>query len=139
MLKTRHYIDIHMAPHVHDLTNQIRSKAIVLYFQPFSSIRLEQMSVAFGWTVDEVEQHVVSLIQSGDIEGRVDSQNKACKQFTVALVPIILGCRFYKLRRLITVPISSRGLSGQVKTCMQLIGSYYFECDCKYFAISAKM
>jgi COP9 signalosome complex subunit 1 len=34
------------------------------------------MSAAFGWTVEEVEQQVVALIQSGDIKGRVDSQNK---------------------------------------------------------------
>lgn len=34
------------------------------------------MSAAFGWTVDEVEQHVVGLIQSGDIQGRVDRQNR---------------------------------------------------------------
>ncbi|KZP06077.1 hypothetical protein FIBSPDRAFT_331554 [Athelia psychrophila] len=35
------------------------------------------MSAAFGWTVPEVERHVVALIQSGDINGRVDSQNKS--------------------------------------------------------------
>jgi hypothetical protein len=35
------------------------------------------MSAAFGWTVEEVEHHVVSLIQAGQIQGRVDSQNKA--------------------------------------------------------------
>lgn len=34
------------------------------------------MSEAFGWTVDMVEQQVVNLIQSGEIQGRVDSQNK---------------------------------------------------------------
>jgi COP9 signalosome complex subunit 1 len=34
------------------------------------------MASAFGWTVEEVEQNVVFLIQSGRIEGRVDSQNK---------------------------------------------------------------
>ena len=34
------------------------------------------MASAFGWTVEEVEQNVVSLIQSGQIEGRVDSLNK---------------------------------------------------------------
>jgi COP9 signalosome complex subunit 1 len=48
----------------------------VLYFQPFATIRLDRMSAAFGWTVDEVEAQVVGLIQSGDIQGRVDSQNK---------------------------------------------------------------
>lgn len=40
------------------------------------SIKLDRMSDAFGWTIDEIKQHVVSLIQTGDIQGRVDSQNK---------------------------------------------------------------
>jgi len=39
-------------------------------------IQLDRMSEVFGWTVDIVEQHVVNLIQSGEIQGRVDSQNK---------------------------------------------------------------
>ncbi|EAU83783.2 G protein pathway suppressor 1 [Coprinopsis cinerea okayama7 len=73
---TRHYVDIHLAPHVHDLTNLIRNWAVVLYFQPFATIRLDRMSAAFGWSVEEVEQQVVQLIQSGHIQGRVDSQNK---------------------------------------------------------------
>ena len=58
------------------LTNLIRSKALVQYFQPFASIRLERMSQAFGWSVNELEQQVVSLIQSGEIKARVDRQNK---------------------------------------------------------------
>ncbi|KAF9006986.1 G protein pathway suppressor 1 [Cyathus striatus] len=73
---TRHYLDIHLSLHVQELTNLIRNWAVVLYFQPFASIKLERMSAAFGWTVEEVEYHVVSLIQSGSIQGRVDSQNK---------------------------------------------------------------
>jgi len=74
--QTRHQIDIHLAPHVIELTNLIRNWAVVLYFQPFATIRLDRMSAAFGWTVDEVEAQVVGLIQSGNIQGRVDSQNK---------------------------------------------------------------
>ena len=77
--KTRHYLDVHIAPHVLPLTNLIRSKALVQYFQPFSSIKLERMSQAFGWSVDELEQQVVSLIQSGEIKARVDRQNKILK------------------------------------------------------------
>jgi COP9 signalosome complex subunit 1 len=61
---------------VHDLTQRIRNSAVVLYFQPFASITLARMSAAFGWTLPEVEQHVVHLIQAGEIHGRVDSQNK---------------------------------------------------------------
>lgn len=49
---------------------------MVLYFQPFATIKLDRMSTAFGWTIEEVEYHVVNLIQSGNIQGRVDSQNK---------------------------------------------------------------
>ncbi|KAG6906595.1 hypothetical protein DXG01_012998 [Tephrocybe rancida] len=73
---TRHLIDIHLAPHIHELIDQIRNWAVVLYFQPFATIKLDRMSKAFGWTVEEVEKNVVQLIQSGSIQGRVDSQNK---------------------------------------------------------------
>ncbi|KAJ7201080.1 G protein pathway suppressor 1 [Mycena pura] len=73
---SRHALDIYLAPHIVELTNMIRNWAVVLYFQPFASIRLDRMSGAFGWTVQEVEQQVVNLIQSGSIHGRVDSQNK---------------------------------------------------------------
>jgi COP9 signalosome complex subunit 1 len=73
---TRHFADIHLSPHVQDLTALIRNSAVVLYFQPFASIKLERMSAAFGWSIEEVEWHVVNLIQTGEIHGRVDSQNK---------------------------------------------------------------
>jgi len=69
-------MDIHLSVHVHDLMNAIRNWAVIFYFQPFATIKLERMSAAFGWTVDEVEKQVVNLIQSGGIQGRVDSQNK---------------------------------------------------------------
>ncbi|KAM6501367.1 26S proteasome subunit RPN7 domain containing protein [Amanita muscaria] len=72
----RHYLDVHLSPHVQQLTNMIRNWAVVLYFQPFKSIRLDRMADAFGWTVEEVEQSVVNLIQTNQIQGRVDSQNK---------------------------------------------------------------
>ncbi|KAG6331018.1 hypothetical protein ID866_8073 [Astraeus odoratus] len=73
---TRHYIDIHLSPHVYELTRLIRHVGVVLYFEPFETIRLERMAGAFGWTVDELEREVVALIQAGKIMGRVDSQNK---------------------------------------------------------------
>ncbi|KAI0767344.1 PCI-domain-containing protein [Fomes fomentarius] len=76
---TRHAVDVHLVQHVLALSNLIRSKALVQYFQPFASIRLERMSQAFGWSVDELEQQVVNLIQSGEIRARVDRQNKILK------------------------------------------------------------
>jgi len=76
---TRHVVDIHFGQHVKYLTDLIKSRALVLYFQPFSSIQLERMAAAFGWTVPQVEAQVVDLIQAGAIHGRVDSQNKILK------------------------------------------------------------
>lgn len=80
--KTRHYIDLHLSAHVTNLMNLIRSRALVLYFQPFASIKLESLSTAFGWTVEYLEQQVVSLIQAGEIQARVDKQNKVCVLIT---------------------------------------------------------
>ncbi|KAJ7856626.1 26S proteasome subunit RPN7-domain-containing protein [Mycena leptocephala] len=73
---SRHALDLYLTQHVTELTNMIRNWAVVLYFQPFASIKLDRMSGAFGWSVEEVEEQVVALIQSGSIHGRVDSQNK---------------------------------------------------------------
>ncbi|KAF8578837.1 hypothetical protein K439DRAFT_443986 [Ramaria rubella] len=73
---TRHYFDIHLSPHVQELTALIRDRALVLYFQPFQSIRLSRMGDAFGMDVNEIEAQVVRLIQAGQILARVDSRNK---------------------------------------------------------------
>ena len=69
-------MDIHLSPHVNDLTQLIRDRALILYFQPFQSIRLQRMGEAFGMSIEEIEGHVVRLIQSGQINARVDSRNK---------------------------------------------------------------
>lgn len=73
---SRHSLDIHLSGHLKNITNLIRDWAVVLYFQPFSSIKLTRMSQAFGWSLEEVEEHVVASIRSGAINGRVDKQNK---------------------------------------------------------------
>ncbi|EPS96383.1 hypothetical protein FOMPIDRAFT_1025401 [Fomitopsis schrenkii] len=76
---TRHALDLHLGNHIANITNMIRSRALVQYFQPFASIKLERMSTAFGWTVEELERQVVALIQAGEIQARVDRQNKILK------------------------------------------------------------
>ena len=74
--QTRHYLDIHLFPHVHDLTNLIRDRALALYFKPFASIKLERMAFAFGLDLEELERLVIGLIKCGEIQGRIDSRNK---------------------------------------------------------------
>lgn len=55
---------------------QIRERALVLYVQPITSINLARMATAFGWDVAYLEEQVVTLIKKGDIQARVDRQNK---------------------------------------------------------------
>lgn len=80
-MQARHYLDIFLYSHTADLTNLIRDRALVLYFRPFASIKLQRMSAAFGLTPDEMERTVVMLIQSGGIKGRVDRRNGVCSFF----------------------------------------------------------
>ncbi|KAI6120146.1 26S proteasome subunit RPN7-domain-containing protein [Pisolithus croceorrhizus] len=72
----RHNTDIHLSPHIPELTKLIRHVSLVLYFAPFETVRLERMAEALGWSVEEVEREVVGLIQNGRIVGRVDSRGK---------------------------------------------------------------
>ena len=131
-------LDLHLAPHIAALTNMIRSRALVLYFQPFASIRLERMSQAFGWSVDELEQQVVSLIQSGEIKARVDRQNKVRKP-----PPRLLGMhplcrlttnpgRFSRRRRRTSARRSSLGLSRTGRACRPRTGSCCCACGCEF-------
>ncbi|GAV99596.1 cop9 signalosome complex subunit 1 [Lentinula edodes] len=73
---TRHTIDIHLFPHLTTLNSLTRNRLVSLYFAPFSSIKLDRMAQAFGWSVVETEDYVVGLVRSGDIGGRVDSRAK---------------------------------------------------------------
>lgn len=84
--QTRHALSPHLYHHLSTIAQLIRSRAIVLYFQPFASVKLEKMAKAFGWTVDETETEVVRLIRdgreggaSGGMKGRVDRLNKVSK------------------------------------------------------------
>ena len=40
------------------------------------------MAGAFGWSIDQVEGQVVGLIQAGEVQARVDSQNKVRVDYT---------------------------------------------------------
>lgn len=75
---SRHYLDIHLSIHVKELATRIKNNALVLYFKPFASVRLESLASAFGLPLNEMERNIVALIQDGSIKGRVDSHNKVC-------------------------------------------------------------
>lgn len=72
----RHTLDNQLGPHIKNLTRLVKNRALVLYFGPFASIRLDSLADAFGLSPEETEKSVVALIQDGSIKGRVDSHNK---------------------------------------------------------------
>ena len=75
----KHILFPQLVSHLTALTSQIRSRALVLYFQPFQSVRLETMGAAFGLGVKALEDEVVRLIKEGRLNARVDGRNKVTK------------------------------------------------------------
>ncbi|KAI0701936.1 G protein pathway suppressor 1 [Cytidiella melzeri] len=131
---TRHGIDVFLAAHVVNLTNLIRSRALVLYFQPFASIKLENLSAAFGWSPQYLEQQIVSLIQAGEIEARLDKQNKILKAKDTDQ-RAALYARAIKAGR--DMQATNRKLVLRMRLCVLYHFSYPVECahECLYVPI----
>ncbi|PXF44841.1 COP9 signalosome complex subunit 1 [Gracilariopsis chorda] len=70
-------LDMHLGSneHVETLFRMIRRKAIVQYTTPFTSVKLRRMETVFNTTAEELEEELLSLIECGVIEARIDSEN----------------------------------------------------------------
>jgi len=75
-LKSPLLLDIYLHTHVERLYQTIRSKALVQYFSPFSSIDLNTMASAFNTSISGLEKELGKLIEEGTISARIDSHNK---------------------------------------------------------------
>lgn len=69
-------LDIHLQKHIPALYSQIRSKCIVQYIVPFSCVTLESMNEAFALPGQSIEQELVTMIQSGALQARIDTIDK---------------------------------------------------------------
>ncbi|KAF9582931.1 COP9 signalosome complex subunit 1, partial [Lunasporangiospora selenospora] len=69
-------LDIHLHSHIEALYTNIRKKALVQFTSPFMTVDLNKMAKSFSTTVPALEQELKSLIISGQIEARIDSQQK---------------------------------------------------------------
>ncbi|KAI9761752.1 MAG: hypothetical protein M4579_000846 [Chaenotheca gracillima] len=74
--KTDYLLDIHLQKHVDPLYDAVRSKSIVQYFIPFSCVTLDSMAEAFATDEGHIEGELVSMIESGVLEARIDTQNR---------------------------------------------------------------
>ena len=61
-------------------------KKIKKYFNPYKSADLRKMSVSFNTTVNALEEELINLILDGQIQARIDSQNKVSKIINLFLV-----------------------------------------------------
>ncbi|KAG0221793.1 hypothetical protein BGX31_009556 [Mortierella sp. GBA43] len=69
-------LDLHLHSHVEALYTNIRKKALIQFTSPFLTVDLTKMAKSFSTTVPELEKELVSLIIGGQIEARIDSQQK---------------------------------------------------------------
>ena len=74
--KNDYLLDIHLQKHVENIYDLIRSKSIVQYFVPFSTVTLSAMSEAFGTREEVLEQELVGMIESGKLEARIDTKDR---------------------------------------------------------------
>jgi COP9 signalosome complex subunit 1 len=61
-----------VAPHLSNLMDLIRTRAIVQYIQPFSSVDLATMSNSLGMSQDILLMEIERLVEKGKIKGRID-------------------------------------------------------------------
>jgi COP9 signalosome complex subunit 1 len=69
-------LDIHLRKHVDLLYYLVRSKSIVQYFIPFSCVTLDSLNQAFAAPGDAIDKELVLMINSKDLDARIDTQNR---------------------------------------------------------------
>lgn len=67
-------LDIHLHKHVSEFYFRIRSKSIIQYFIPFSSVTLDSLNDAFGKPNKPVLPELIRMIQRGTLNARIDRQ-----------------------------------------------------------------
>ena len=61
-----------LCPHADEIIRRIQTRSIIQYIEPFSSIKIETMATAFGMSADDTLKVVESLVESKQINGRID-------------------------------------------------------------------
>jgi len=75
-LKNDLLLDLHLHDHIQVLYEKVRTKALVQYFSPYTSVDMNKMAQAFQVTMVDLEKELSKLIVDGTISARIDSHNK---------------------------------------------------------------
>eukprot|EP01023_Acetabularia_acetabulum_P060167 TRINITY_DN7231_c0_g1_i1.p1 TRINITY_DN7231_c0_g1~~TRINITY_DN7231_c0_g1_i1.p1 ORF type:complete len:417 (-),score=45.74 TRINITY_DN7231_c0_g1_i1:189-1439(-) len=68
--------DMYLCKHIAKLCDEIRNRSLIQYTQPYISVKLDTMALAFNSQVPEIEAFLTKLIRDGKIIARIDSQSK---------------------------------------------------------------
>lgn len=71
-------LDLHLQKQIDTIYSRIRSKCIVQYFLPFSVVTLESLKQAFARPGESLEKELVSMIRSGALKARINTDDKVC-------------------------------------------------------------
>ncbi|KAE8212339.1 hypothetical protein CF327_g4012 [Tilletia walkeri] len=71
--KTRHTLDIHLAPVLAKLKRTIIRRAVCQFVEPYDSVRLDRVGEAFGWDVSQTQMVLIELVKTGEIKARIDT------------------------------------------------------------------
>ena len=74
--RTDYLLDLFLCRHVSQLYFLIRSKAIVQYFIPFSTVTLSALAAAFNTDEPSIEQTIVDMIGNGSLDARIDLEHR---------------------------------------------------------------
>jgi len=74
-LKKDFYLDFYLHKVADALMNAVRGKALVQYFQPFSSMNLTRMARDFGVGLSDIEEELHKAILSGQVKAKIDLSN----------------------------------------------------------------
>jgi COP9 signalosome complex subunit 1 len=69
-------LDPYLMPHIPILYGNIRKKALIQYFKPFTSVSMDRMAKTFNTTVAELEHELKGLIMEDAIQARIDAQHR---------------------------------------------------------------
>ncbi|MCJ1243103.1 hypothetical protein MMC30_000300 [Trapelia coarctata] len=65
-------LDYYLWRHIDEIYFRVRSKAIVQYFIPFSSVTFEELAKAFSADEETIERTLVEMIGIGSLDARID-------------------------------------------------------------------
>uniref|UniRef100_A0A7S0BQL0 PCI domain-containing protein n=1 Tax=Rhodosorus marinus TaxID=101924 RepID=A0A7S0BQL0_9RHOD len=69
-------LDLYLSAPVKALCGEVRSKGLIQYCQPYSSVDMRAIANSFNTTTEPILEELGALIAQGKIEARIDTENK---------------------------------------------------------------